>query len=118
MFSSPTPAESQSAPAPEKNTGIEGVISVSPAHGGPARVGVPNSRPLANVEFTVENANGAVASFTTDQDGRFRVSLAPGHYTISRKGEKHKIGRYGPFAADVVAGQLTKVEWNCDSGMR
>ena len=28
------------------------------------------------------------------------------------------VGRYGPFEADVTAGQMTKVEWRCDTGMR
>jgi hypothetical protein len=34
--------------ASEPETGIEGVITVGPAHGGPARMGVPDSRALAN----------------------------------------------------------------------
>lgn len=81
-------------------------------------MGVPDSRPLANTEFVVENASGTVASFKTDDEGKFRISLAPGHYTVSLKSGKRAIGRYGPFDVDVTAGQFTKVQWNCDSGMR
>jgi hypothetical protein len=98
-------------------TGIEGVITINPARPGPIRADAPVS-PLANIDFAVENQKGEVASFTTDNDGRFRVSLAPGHYKISRKGRTSSIGRYGPFEVDVVAGQITKVQWQCDSGMR
>jgi hypothetical protein len=106
-------------PAPsESGSGIEGVISISPAHGGPERVGVPNSRPLANTEFVVSSERDTIANFTTGDQGRFRVSLSAGHYSVARKGAAKGIGRCGPFEVDVVAGQFTKVEWMCDSGMR
>jgi hypothetical protein len=108
----------QTQPTVDVKTGMEGVITVSPIHGGPARVGVPNSRPLANTDFVVQNDKGTVTSFTTDAQGQFRVSLAPGHYTVSLKERRGAIGRYGPFDVDVVAGQMTKVAWQCDTGMR
>jgi hypothetical protein len=67
----------------------------------------------------VEDEKGAeVTSFTTDDQGRFRVPLAPGHYTVSKEGKKRGIGRFGPFPVDVVAGQMTKVAWECDTGIR
>jgi hypothetical protein len=97
-------------------TGIEGVITIN-ARPGPVRADSPVS-PLANTAFAVETQKGEIASFTTDNEGRFRVSLAPGHYKVSRKGRTSSIGRYGPFEVDVVAGQMTKVQWECDSGMR
>jgi hypothetical protein len=104
--------------SPKAETGIEGIITMSPTHGGPVRVGEDSSRPLANMPFVVSNENGTVAEFATDEQGRFKVALAPGHYTVSRKGWQKGIGRYGPFEVNVAAGQLTKVEWRCDSGMR
>lgn len=105
-------------PAAEVQSGIEGAITLSPAHGGPSRVGVPDTKPLANAEFVVENESGKVAEFTTDEAGRFRIFLSPGHYTVSFKNKKHAIGQFGPFDVQIAAGQTTKVEWNCDSGMR
>ncbi len=104
--------------ASEPQTGIEGVIIVGPVHGGPARIGVPDSRPLANTTFIAQDQKGTATSFTTDDQGRFRVSLEPGHYSVSLKGKTGRIGRYGPFEIDVVAGQMTKVEWRCDTGIR
>src|ERR1700751_2028837 len=77
-------------------TGVEGVITIDPARPGPIRADDPVS-PLSNIAFGVENQNGEVASFTTDNQGRFKVSLAPGHYKVSRKGRTGSIGRYGPF---------------------
>ena len=99
-------------------TGIEGVITFGPTQGGPIRPDVPGSKPLTNAMFVVENEKRAVASFTTDDQGRFRISLAPGHYTVSMNGKKHRIGYYGPFDVDVVAGRMTKVQWECDTGIR
>jgi hypothetical protein len=100
-------------------TGIEGVITFGPTQGGPIRADTPSSNPLANATFVVETEKGAeVASFTTDDQGRFRVPLTPGHYTVSKEGKKHGIGHYGPFDVDVVAGRMTNVQWECDTGIR
>ena len=99
-------------------TGIEGVITISPTQAGPVRDDSPASRPLANAAFAVENEKGEVASFTTDAQGHFRTSVPPGHYKVSMKGRKSSIGRFGPFEVDVVAGKMTKVQWECDSGIR
>ena len=90
-----------------------------PTQPGPIRAGAPGSKPLPNATFVVENEKGAeVASFTTDEQGRFRVPLAPGHYTVSRKGKKGGVGRFGPWDVDVRADQMTNVTWECDTGIR
>jgi hypothetical protein len=99
-------------------TGIEGVITISPTQPGPIRADSPGSKPLANAAFVVESEKGEVASFTTDNEGRFRIPLAPGHYRVSIKGKKGGIGRFGPFEVDVVPGKMTNVQWQCDSGIR
>ena len=110
----------QPSPTPmlQAQTGIEGHINVSPAHGGPVRVGEQGSKPLANATFVATNQSGAGTEFTTDDYGWFKISLAPGHYTVTRKGPQKGIGHYGPFDIEVVAGQTTRVDWRCDSGMR
>ncbi len=105
-----TPSEGQS--------GIEGVIRISPANPGPVREDSAASVPLANATFVVENKSSEVASLTTDDNGRFHVLLPPGHYTVSLKGRKSSIGRFGPFEADVASGKMTNVHWECDSGIR
>jgi hypothetical protein len=99
-------------------SGIEGVITISPSQPGPSRADVPDSIPLSNTAFVVNDLKEEVTSFTTDDQGRFRIPLAPGHYTVSIKGRKLAIGHFGPFEIDVVSGKMTKVEWKCDSGIR
>jgi len=98
-------------------TGLEGEIRIGPA-GGPLRLGVPNTRPLINTVFLVKHEEKIIASFQTDSEGRFRLSLPPGKYTVSKPSGKVKVGSYGPFEVEIVAGQIKKVRWECDSGMQ
>jgi hypothetical protein len=103
----------------ESHTGIEGVITIAPIHPGPIKKDMPSSGPLANGTFVVQDqAGSAIASFTTDAEGRFRVFVPAGHYTISRKDGKSGPEYFGPFDVDVTAGKMATVEWRCDSGMR
>ncbi|MGE5208976.1 MAG: carboxypeptidase regulatory-like domain-containing protein [Alphaproteobacteria bacterium] len=85
---------------------------------GPSRADRADSVPLANATFAVEDKSGEVTSFTTDGQGRFRTVVPPGHYKVSLKGRKYSIGRFGPFEVDVVPDKMTKVQWECDSGIR
>jgi hypothetical protein len=104
----------------EAGSGIEGVILIGPTHGGPIREGMPDSKPLPNMKFNVqrEGEETPVASFTTDAEGKFHVSLPPGKYSVAREGGKQGVGSYGPFEVEVVAGKMSPVQWHCDSGMR
>jgi hypothetical protein len=95
---------------PESTTGIEGTITIAPARPGPTRIDIPNSAPLADVPFVVQNEKGNVASFATDDQGQSHILLAPGRYTVSRKDKSGGVGRFGPFEVEVVAGKMTKVE--------
>jgi hypothetical protein len=100
-------------------TGIEGIVMVSPIRPGPIKKGseVPNVAPLPSALFSVANEKGTVTSFTTDGEGRFRLSLSPGHYVVSLA--EYRFPRpCGPFEIDVESGKMTKVEWRCDSGMQ
>jgi hypothetical protein len=118
LFSCLARAEQTPSARPEMSTGLEGVIWLAPSHPGPIREGVPSAKPFANEEFIIQQGDRTVASFKTDEAGKFRVSLPPGHYTVLRPEPKTGIGRYGPFEADVAADGMTQVEWHCDTGMR
>lgn len=117
LFSSLALAQTGSAPKPESESGLEGVITIGPTLGGPTRQGVPDSKPLANMEFIVRKDDNLVASFKTDDQGRFRIALPPGHYAVSRK-DGSAVGNYGPFPVEVTSGQMKTVHWDCDSGLR
>ena len=109
MAASPTPSAIPS--------GIEGVIFVSPNRPGPVRKDVPSESPASNVTFVVMQADAKVSSFTTDTEGRFRVSLPPGHYIVTRDDPGARIGHWR-FEAEVKTGEMTSVRWVGDSGMR
>jgi len=111
-------AETQSMPSPEAGTGLEGSIFLHGISGGPVKQGVPDSKPLANTTFVVKKDDLTIASFTTDDQGRFRISLPSGHYTVSKKDWNSRVGFYGPFPVDITASQIKKVQWNCDTGMQ
>ena len=117
LFSLTSLAFAQS-PAPSSGTGIEGVVSLGPTHGGPVREDMPSSAPVANTVLVATDEKGKATEFTTDDAGRFRVSLPPGHYSVAFKERKIGIGRRGPFPVDVAADKMTTVDWHCDTGMR
>jgi hypothetical protein len=54
---------------------LEGSISLHGISGGPVKQGVPDSKPLANTTFVVKQGDLTITSFTTDDQGRFRISL-------------------------------------------
>ena len=99
-------------------SGIEGTIVVSPSRPGPIRKEEGSSvAPVRNAQFAIKAGDATVKTFTTDSEGRFQVALPAGHYVIVREGAGPGIGRWR-FEADVIAGQMTKVNWTADSGMR
>jgi len=106
------------AELPSPNTsGIEGTIVVSPSRPGPIRKGKESSvAPVGNSQFAVKAGDAIIKTFTTDGEGHFQVALPPGHYVILRESAAPRVGRWR-FEADVVAGQVTKVNWTADSGM-
>ena len=102
---------------PPGTSGIEGTVLVSPSRPGPITKDGPSVAPAGNVQFLVKAGDATVATFTTNEEGRFQVALPPGHYVVLRESAGTGIGRWR-FEADVVAGQVTKVNWTADSGMR
>ncbi|MBA3833070.1 MAG: hypothetical protein H0X34_14475 [Chthoniobacterales bacterium] len=98
-------------------SGIEGSILVSPVMGGPTRQGAPDAKPLPQTEFLVKQGESVVATFQTDEQGHFRVSLGAGHYSVVKR-EKGAMGFFGPFEVDVPSGKMKTVQWKCDSGIR
>src|SRR4051794_40240195 len=89
FFACTVPAETSASPSPNEGASLEGIISLQ-GISGPVTQGVPDSRPLPNIAFDVMKGDVAVASFTTDAEGRFHVPLPPGHYRIARKDWKSR----------------------------
>src|SRR5207253_10256100 len=97
LFSCFSSAEMQPTPTPEPGAALEGVITVSPIHGGPSRADLSDSGPLAAVAFVVENERGTGTSFTADVPVNVRIPLAPGHYSVAQEGRASGIGKLWPW---------------------
>jgi hypothetical protein len=99
-------------------TGIEGTVRFSPTHGGPAKMGEPDSAPLVNATCLVETAAGTIKTFTTDEKGHFKVELPPGRYAI----RVEKIGIKGRGCGlgdiEVTSSGFKQIDLQCDTGMR
>ena len=101
----------------QADSGFEGSIMISPVAGGPIRPGAVAAKPLPATEFVVQQDAQVLTTFRTDDAGKFKVSLGPGHYTVLKK-DASKLGSFGPFAVDVTSGKMKTVAWMCDSGIR
>ncbi len=101
-------------------SGIEGQAVISPTHPGPVRMGESGTAPYKTTLVIWDATNDReVARLETGSDGRFRVALPPGTYTVRPAQQK---GRFLPRGSDetvtVAPGKFVQVTINFDSGMR
>lgn len=116
--SSPPPPDRLSSDSIMLASGIEGQVTLGPTQRGPARVGAPLAAHPHRTTITVlDHAGQQVIRFDTDAEGRFRVPLPPGTYTI----RPESTGAF-PFAkpqvVTVSADQFTPVQIRYDTGLR
>lgn len=107
-------------PAAPQNSGVEGVTMVD---GGcpPARDAPPcPDKPLpARIEVAQAGSGEPVGSVDSGADGRFRIALAPGDYTLrptNLAGTPLPIAQ--PLDVRVDANRFTTVAVSFDSGVR
>ncbi|WP_439657582.1 hypothetical protein ACSHWB_35040 [Lentzea sp. HUAS TT2] len=107
-------------PAAPRDSGVEGVAMVD---GGcpPARDAPPcPDKPLsARITVTRAGSDEDVVVVDSGEDGRFRIALAPGDYTLrpaNLAGTPLPIAQ--PIDVHVVANRFSTVEVSFDSGVR
>ena len=101
-------------------SGLQGVALRGPVCPGPARI--PPDPKCADAPFPASlkvttNDGTIVARFTTGKDGTFRISLAPGTYTVSSD-QAVITGRFTPAPVTVTDQAFTTIELHFDSGIR
>lgn len=101
------------AAAPD--SGIRGTILAGPACPGPARLDSPC--PDRPIRMTVEIVQGGTvaATFTTSDDGKFSVALAPGTYLFRSKAGLPALRSQ---SIRVDAGTYTDLVLHADTGIR
>ena len=112
---SPTPSPT-SFPSPAAGTsGIKGYAAVGPTSP-VCRAGESCTSPyLHSYPVTVTPISGRqYASVNANSDGTFQISLPPGKYELSSKGQLYTLNQ----AVTVTAGQYTSVVIQFDSGIR
>ncbi|MFL6583247.1 MAG: hypothetical protein ACJ8KU_01875 [Chthoniobacterales bacterium] len=107
----------EAVPDPQPQSGIAGTVTISPTDGGPVRAGENDSAAMRAAEFVIRAGGKIVTTFVTDEQGRFRIALPPGTYSVGTKGGKPGFGGCGPFEVKVAAGEISQVQWHCNSGL-
>ena len=93
-------------------SGVEGIVMRGPI--APVCVaGKPCDAPATDVTVQALQAGNVVSTTTTDEHGRFTLSLAAGAYTIQALGRGTE-----PRDIQVSAGKLSEVAFFIDTGIR
>lgn len=105
--------------APATDSGIEGTVWVGPTC--PVERDPPDpecaDRPL-RTDLVVARGSKVAASFSSAQDGTFRVAVGPGDYEIRMTEGSTTPPTCPATPVTVVAGQYTHMDVSCDSGIR
>ena len=101
------------------NSGVEGVVTIGPVC--PVeRIDTPCPDQPYQATIVVKDSNGdEVARTESGEDGRYRVSLAPGTYTLApQSGSNSGIPHASEQQVEVRADAYTEVDIAFDSGIR
>lgn len=98
---------------------LDGTVTLSPARPGPQHAGERGAIPMANAVVRALQANGTeVARTTSDDQGHFKMAVAPGAYEIAVDASGAAFPRCQATHVVVHDGERTDVQVTCDSGMR
>jgi hypothetical protein len=106
-----------SAGAATSSSGLRGLVTrgpISPV----CTAELPCDAPAKNVTLVFARNGRVVRRTTTDEQGRYRVRLAPGLYAV-RLQVKQRIGRgLEPERARVTANRFRRLDFSIDTGIR
>jgi len=100
-------------------SGIEGQVVLGPTCPGPERPGQVCEQPYPTTVAMFDAQNQPLTSVQTDAQGQFRVSLAPGIYTLRPQvTDSGRLVVAKPAIVTVGAGKYVQIELRVDTGLR
>jgi hypothetical protein len=106
-----------SAGAATSSSGLRGVVTRGPI-APVCAAGQPCSEPAKDVTLAFSRKGRVVRRARTNEEGRYRVALAPGLYAV-RLTPKPSIGRgLEPVRARVVRARFRRLDFSIDTGIR
>jgi len=109
----PTAAAAHATSSP---SGLGGIVTRGPVS--PVCVAEqPCTEPARNVVLLFWRDGHVVGRTVTDTAGKYRISLAPARYRVSRTA-RSPIGGLEPDHARVLAGRFTRIDFSIDTGIR
>ncbi len=103
-------------------SGIEGKVLLGPmcpVEKSPREEGCANKYFQTNLELTTVDGSKVIKKFSSDVDGLFKVSVAPGEYAIRNVQTTSPYPSCGKAGiVPVEANKYTRVTVNCDTGIR
>jgi hypothetical protein len=109
----PAAAAAQATSSP---SGLGGIVTRGPVS--PVCVAEqPCTEPARNVVLLFWRGDHVVGRAVTDTAGRYRISLVPARYRVSRT-VRGAIGGLEPDHARVLAGRFTRIDFSIDTGIR
>jgi hypothetical protein len=104
------------AAQPSVPSGLRGLVTRSPITP-VCKQGLPCSAPARNTTLVFKR-NGSIVRTRTGNDGRYRVVLAPGSWSV-QTGQIPRIGTgVRPGTVRVITGRFRVVNLNIDTGIR
>ena len=103
---------------PDPDTGFSLLVVKGPIQP-VSREGEENTAPVAGAVVRIRDGRSAAeARVRTAADGRARVSVRAGFYRVAVIECPGALALPPPVDASVVAGSLTELEFDCDTGIR
>jgi hypothetical protein len=109
------PTSPAQPPPPASGSGVQGTTVTKRC---PVETEPPCPATAVITHVVVSDANGTVATADTGVDGRFRIALKPGHYTVTATPTGTAIVRPASTTVTVTAGQWAPLTLTMDSGIR
>jgi hypothetical protein len=102
------------------DSGVKGQVTISPTCPGPSTPGDDCGPKGFQTRIRIRTLpdRTIVAERRTGKHGRFRVALEPGHYRLTRRYTKNGWPYCPRQDFDVEAHAFTRVNLDCDSGLR